>query len=617
MLLSLTLQNIAVIRQMELQLEPTGLTAITGETGAGKSLLLDAIQLLFDKKLSAKNYLSHGASAGRIESVWRVLSIHSSDSLYPTPLPPSQREGGDSFIGASLTPSALAQPQTPISTLQTILNEEGLEINILEEPTLILSREVTPTASRCRINGYLTNMDVMARIGSLFIEMHGQHDLHRLFSASAQRDMLDNYGGAPVLTVRENVKTSYRTWQKLEAEREALLQEHAKLMQERDFLAFQLAELDDANLEDPQEDTALESERLRLSNVDNLKKAVQDAQRLLVNDDTNARELIQTAQKSLSRLSDDTELASIKEQLDTAEAIIADASASLDRLTEQTSQDPERLQQIVERQDLLARLKRKYGGTQMTLEVVMATHTKLHQQFEALQNIQQFTQDLEANCKKSHEQYLQQADVLRDLRQKLIPKLSEGVQKELCDLNLENARFDITMTPLASPQEAGLDQIQMMFSANPGIPLQPLDSVASGGELARVMLALRLQDVSASQSQPVLIFDEIDAGLSGEALKKLAEKLQNVAKSTQVIVVTHQPLLAGAAQHHWHLIKTLDETSQTEHRDSECDSMTVSTHAFLLANAQNRKLVLAQMASGELSGNSAVAQKFAASLLAG
>ena len=161
MLLSLTLQNIAVIRQIEIQFEH-GLTAITGETGAGKSLLLDAVQLLFDKKLAAKNYLTHGQTRGCIESTWDI--------------------------------------QHPIKRqiLHAILLIESLEIDLAEE-SLVLSREITPTTSKCRINGYLTNMDVMARLGNVLIEMHGQHDLHRLFSPAAQRDILDNFAGVPLL----------------------------------------------------------------------------------------------------------------------------------------------------------------------------------------------------------------------------------------------------------------------------------------------------------------------------------------------------------------------------------------------------------------------------------
>ncbi len=557
MLIRLTLQNIAIIETLDLEFQG-GLNVLTGETGSGKSLILEAIHRVFDKRTSPKDLLRHGTSRGRIEITFDLSRIHNRQQI------------------------------------EALLQEAGVEL-LPEENELVLGREFSLSSSRCRVNGCQVPLDLMARLGTLVMEIYGQHDLHDLFSTARQRDLLDNLGGDPLLKLRQEIRQTFRGLQKLKAEMNALRQQQQDQERQIDFLTFQIQEIAQAELMAPDEDEGLQKERERLTHCETLRQAVLASNYVLQGDDhgetPSVFKLLGQIQKTLSHgTALDPQLnrwyesmAEIQEQLRSIAHEFSHYESSLDSR-------PERMQEIVDRLDTLEKLKRKYGGS---LESVLKTAVSLEAQLEALQQNDIYLTQLETQCQNEESRYTQLCLALSELRQKLAQSLEETISEELKTLMLPAAQFQIQIIP-SPATENGQDQITFLFSANPGEPLKPLSQVASGGELARLMLALKIQTAHAD-SLTTLVLDEIDTGMSGLAVRTVAEKLCALQHHCQIIVVTHQPIVAAKAQWHLHVQKHLHQ-----------DKVEVNVHP--LTHREERKTVLSQLASGFTEGDAITAQ---------
>ncbi len=548
MIYRLVLHNIAIIEDMELVFRP-GLNAITGETGSGKSVMLDAIQRIFQKKSSSKELLRHGASRGRVEVTFDLRHVH-------------QRDG-----------------------LMRILDDAGIEL-LEDEHELILGREFTSSSSRCRINGYPVPYEVMDRLGALLLEIYGQHDLHHLFSSSRQRDLLDNLGGAPLESLRQEVRQTYRLWQKRcqELEEAKVLQEERE--RQLDFLNYQISEITQAEITSVDEDAQLQLERQRLANSEQLCRLVLQTRYALSDDigqegTTSVLDGLNQAKRALnSGISIDTALSDWYERLQGVQETLRDLVDEMSRYAESLEMRPERLQEIVDRLDLLEKLKRKYGGT---LEGILKTAAELEVQLDTLQAVEQRMTHLEEERVQLEYRYYELSTALTEMRQRIARALEGAIQEELASLMLPAAQFQIDLAA-GPPSESGQDQVTFMFSANPGSPLRPLSQVASGGELARLMLALKIH-TAHSDGLTSLILDEIDTGMSGVTLRAVADKLQALQSRCQIIVVTHQPIVAAKAPHHIHLKKQLHEDR-------------VEVVATILSDTEARTSVLSQIASG-------------------
>lgn len=558
----MALQNIVIIKALELEFQP-GLNVITGETGSGKSLILDAIQRVFDKRSSPKDLLRRDTARGKIELTFARKSLPNFDQML------------------------------------AILTENGVEL-VDDEAEILLSREITASTSRCRVNGYLVPLDVMSQLGALMLEIYGQHDLHTLFSTSRQRDLLDNLGGEPLLSLRREVRNTFRQIQQVKGQLETLKLQQQTRERDLDFIGFQLHEIQQAHLNDPEEDSRLKLERERLSQFDNLRKAAVQSSQILTHDDfdtPSVSKLLHQVQKSINSVSaTDPQFSQWYEQVMGIQEELSSLAQALARYADSLDNRPERMQEIIDRLDVLEKLKRKYGGT---LQAVMETEITLTQQLDALQSAESHYAHLETELAACETRYADVSQSLREIRQRVASSLEATIQAELQTLMLPAARFGIQFET-TSPSETGSDLVTFMFSANPGERLMPLAQVASGGELSRLMLALKIHTAHAD-ALATLILDEIDTGMSGVTVRAVGEKLQALQQQCQIIMITHQPIVAAKAGWHVHIQKHLLPDD-------------VEVVAKTLTDREERKMILGQLASG-LTDEDGAASQFVEQLL--
>ena len=566
MLSRVLLEHIAIIDHLELEFQP-GFTVMTGETGAGKSLILDAIEIGLGKRFSPKELLRQGEKRGRIE----------------------------------LTFDLSRQRETTCPTLLGILSQLGIEL-LDGEYDLILSREFTATSSRCRINGSQIPTDSLASLGQLLMEMVGQHAVHDLFSPSRQRDLMDNLGGEPIIALKDQVRASYRAFLSVKAQLADLERQCADRERQLDWLQFQINEITDADIHDIQEDDRLKTERDRLSNRDELQRATYTMQQVINGDPSMDTSSITGTLGQLSRVLNQHRHTEpqfdmwYQEITDCAERI-NEFHHFLDRYTDRMESDPDRLNQLVERLDTLEKLKRKYGGS---LEAVMKTAAQLENQLDQLQQVESSKTHLQEQLAHLQNEVIELSRALTEFRQTLASHLEVSLQQELEALMLPYARFHVSCQT-GDIGEHGQDNIEFLFSANPGEPLRKLAQVASGGELARFLLALKII-TAHSDGIGTLVLDEADTGISGVTLRVVAEKLTNISQHLQLIVISHQPLVAASAKHHLHLQKAATPEG-------------VTVAARYLMNEQERTAIIGQIASG-FTHQDAPTQTFVEGLLA-
>lgn len=548
MLTRVVLQNIAIIEGLSFTLEP-GFTAITGETGSGKSLILDAIWRVFDKKNSPKNLLRHQAERGVVE-----LTFH---------------------LGRLRQKSAVL----------AILESSGVTL-FPQEEEIVLSREITPAGSRCRVNGALVPVDTMDKLGELLLEIYGQHDLHHLFSNAKQRDLLDNMGGVPLLEIKKQVRETYRQISQLQQTLQEQQQRQADRLRQLDFLDYQIAEIRAAEIADPQEDERIKAERDRLAHAEQLIRQLEQACQYLTDDPDfetqSAASLVAKAQKPLNQaVQVDASLEPIYEQVALVEESLKSIRETIRAYQAQIDLSPERIQTLVERLDVLEKLKRKYGGS---LETVISTCEKYEAELTELQQLEDRFSHLESDLQAAQAQYTMLANALTDLRQKTAAHLQQAISNELAALMLDKAQFEISLPP-SDISESGQEAVVFLFSANPGEPLKPLAQVASGGELSRLMLALKIQTAHAD-GIGTLILDEIDTGISGMTVRAIAEKLLALGQQCQILAVTHQPIVAAKAPNQVHVQKQMLPND-------------VVVTAMPLTDKRQRQTVLAQLTAGQ------------------
>lgn len=564
MLKQLTLENIAIIEQLALMPEKN-LVVLTGETGSGKSLLLDAIELLFNKKLKAQNFLNPQQNKARIELTF-----------------------------------CLKQHPEKVQ-ISSFLEEQGIELN-LEEEELILSREITASSSRIRLNGTLVTQQISEHLAPYLVEIYGQHDLHHLFSASRQRNVIDGLGGQALKQLKEETRATYQYWQKAKKQYQQLLDKQGEREKALDYLSFQLTELEAALPIEPNEDTELQAQKNKLSSIEQYQTALKESLEIINPnnlDTVGIQTLLNTLEKNLNQVAQiDPQQNELLENCQAITAQLDDLKQQLQTQLGTTTNSDNTLEQTLERLDLLSKLKRKYGGS---IESILNSYQTVKVEFDQLNTIEENLTQLETQVQLAENQYIESAEKLSQARLTLLPKLEQQVTQHLKDLMLETARFEVAHQRLDTPNETGLDQLEMQFAANLGNTLKPLQHVASGGELARLMLAIQL--CATQGSGQMLILDEIDAGLSGQALKALAEKLHALSAQNQVLYVTHHPLMAARAQEHWHLSKT---------HHSESNRTQVSLNC--LKDFDARKQVLAVMTAGQ-NMDDAASQSFMTQLL--
>lgn len=505
MISELSIRNFAIIDDISITF-CDGLTVLTGETGAGKSIIIDAVQLLAGTRASV-DYVRHGAEKAEITGLFTVQPDH--------------------------------------QDLKMACETHDVD---LDEGTIILERVITNQGkSICRVNGKIVTLTVLREFGSALVTIHSQHDTVQLMDHKNHLPLLDVYDSAALTTLKEKYNKAYATYASLRQQHTNLTRTEQEVAQRIDLLQFQWNELTEAGLED-KEDERLTEERQQLQNYEKIHQAVQEAYFALYGDGKGL-EWIDVAQNSLQQAESlDSVIGSLSEPLTNLYYNLEEISFKLRDHGEQLHYDENRLNDIEARLNELNRLKKKYGET---VEEMLVYHDEVEQELETLKHKDVHLEKLSAKMAEAKEMTTDAAKLLHQKRKKIAASLEIGIQHELKDLYLENAHFSVHFAPIEErePDANGLDSITFMLATNLGEPLKPLSKTASGGELSRIMLALKKMFAKHDQI-PAVIFDEIDTGVSGRVAQAIAEKMYHISSSTQVLCITHLPQVAAMADQH-------------------------------------------------------------------
>lgn len=546
MLTTLRIKNLALVSDLTMDLQP-GYNAITGETGAGKSIVIGALNLVLGERAD-RTLIRSGSDACSVEAVFDISKLRCSVRLAAEP---SRATG---------------------STLQSLLDENGLEP--CEDHQLVLKRTFTTAGiNRQFVNGSPTTLSILASIGESLVDMHGPHDHQSLLQPAKQLAILDAFGGLD--KDREAFSELVERHAALEAEKSALVVDEKTYAQQLGLLRFQVTEIEAARLQ-ADEESQVEREHHRASNAAKLLQLSQAALDLVGENETSLLTQAGAVGRTLQELQRvDASAASLSERHAQAVAIWGELQTELSRYADRVDLDPARLAELEERLNLIQFLKRKYGAT---LAEVIAFGGDARQKLQSLEARDAELARINAALTKLDAELLKVGKKLSAERRKVIPQLARAAAKQLGDLSFEQSKFDVAITtrdatdPASRTPHHGFDTIEFQFSPNLGEPLKPLRSIASSGEMARVMLALKTV-LAAEDEIPVLIFDEVDANIGGETANAVGEKMRQIAAKRQVLCITHLPQVAAPAATHFVVTKQVKDgrtISEIKQLDRKC-----------------------------------------------
>ena len=545
MLTTLRIKNLAIVADLTLELQP-GCNVLTGETGAGKSIVIGALNLVLGERAD-RTLIRSGSDSCSVEAVFNVAK------LLTRPGAPASGPAGSRKDAQQAGPEAGAP-----SPLKTFLDENGLEA--CEENQLVLKRTFTSAgANRQFVNGSPTTLAALATIGEWLVDIHGPHDHQSLLHAPQQLAILDAFGG--LQKERAAFGELVRRRAELETEKSALIVDEKTYAQQLDLLRFQVTEIITAKLH-PDEEEQVTQEYQRASNAAKLLQLSQTALDALAESDdallTQAGIVGRTLQE-LQRV--DAGASPILELHGQAVGSLRELQAELSRYVDKVDLNPERLQELEERLNLIHSLKRKYAPT---LAEVIAFGADAHQKLQSLEQRDAELARLNAALAKLDAELARAGKALSAQRKKIIPQLGRAVSRQLEDLGFKQGKFDVELTTLAPADHVsrftlhGFDTVEFQFAPNPGEPAKPLRAIASSGELARVMLALKTV-LAAEDEIPVLVFDEVDANVGGETANAVGEKMRTIAAKRQVLCISHLPQVAAAATAHYVVTKQVKD----------------------------------------------------------
>ena len=507
--MELSVENYAVVERVRVRFN-SGLNLLTGETGSGKSLVVDALGLLLGGRASAEMVRSDTDRA-RISGIFEAPK-------------------GNACRG--------------------LLDKAGVEI---EEGEILIEREVLAGGkSRCFLGNRPITATLLRQLAPFLGDIHGQHEQQQLFSGEAQRELLDDFAGAEEL--RDQVAGLFHRWAQLRSELEDLNRSEQEKLRLADLWSFQRKEIDSVGLK-PGEDKQLENERAVLKNVAKLQENANAAYSALYDAPESASSQIRIALKKLEDLSRiDGTLLPILDTLKPAAIGVDEVSSAMRDYLDRLEADPTRLEEVESRLAAIDRMKRKYGSS---IEEVLAFLANVRSQLEAIETAGDRRVKLEQQMAQASEAYRTAAEALTERRKAAAEKLAEKVATELASLALENAIFRIEIEP-SSWSEHGADRAVFLISANAGEEPRTLDKVASGGELSRIALALKTSVGHTAREngiQRTLVFDEIDTGIGGRVAEAVGRRLKKLSAANQVLCVTHLAQVAGFADHHYFVEK--------------------------------------------------------------
>lgn len=542
MLRELTVENLAVIEFARLELGP-GFTALTGETGAGKSLLIDSVQLALGGRADS-DLVRHGAAR------------------------------------ASVTLVASVDPD-----VARFCEAAGVDVS---DGTLVVHREVSAEGrSTVRLNGRTFSVGVLRDLGGLLVDMHGQHDHQTLLSNEAQLEFLDRWAGASVMGLRATVAEAFARWSAARSDLARASSGRRDREQRIDMLEFQVGEIEAAQVEHG-ETERLEATLSRLRNIERLRMTVSGVLEKVYDGESPALDSAATGAREIEGLvAVDGELQEVAAEMNAACESLRESGRTLRSYLAGLESDPTALDAALERADLMNRLKRKYGDTE---EAVLAYLESAKQELAALTTGEMDLGMLEARVAEARSHLESSAAALSQSRQEAARLFSQEVQQQVRELAMERAQFEVRLSPTETTA-TGADAVEFLFSANAGEPARPMAKVASGGELSRVMLAVKVASAGRA-GVPTMVFDEVDTGLSGKTAAIVGRKIADLARTRQVVVISHLPQVAATASAHFLIVK--------DERDGR-----VSTRVNRL-DGDDRVAEVARMLAGEQVGESAL-----------
>lgn len=511
MLTTLYIENIAVIEKTSIDFSQ-GLNVLTGETGAGKSIIIDSINAIMGQRTS-KELVRTGAKTALVTAQFDDVN----------------------------------------DTVKAKLKELGYDNE--DDDTLILQRSISAAGkSTCKINARPASVTVLKEVAKNLINIHGQHESYELFSPDTHIDYIDSFG--ELNSELDDYREKYKRYKALKKQLNEANSDESARLHEIDLLTYQTTELFNADVQ-PDEIEQLENERIILMNSEKIFTLLNDARELLDGDERTAGgvESVESAMNYIQRAASlNGEYESISESITDVYYNLRDCIEAISDAADSVESDPQRLEEIDERLDLLNRLTRKYGCECNELPSLAG---KMQTRLEELLSYDKNRDQLEADYKEAENNALVAAQKLSEIRKKTAKVFSERVREEMSFLNMPNVQI-VTQFENTDFYEKGTDKIEFLISANPGEPPRPVAKIASGGELSRMMLAIKTV-LASTDDIDTLIFDEVDTGISGSAAQKVGMKLKEVSKSSQVLCVTHQAQLAALADAHYLISKQVED----------------------------------------------------------
>lgn len=522
MLCQLSIENIALIDKLELELK-NGLNILSGETGAGKSIIIDSLNFVLGERAD-KSLIRFGTDKASVEAVFEDY----------------------------LTPS-----------IKDCLDDLGIEA----EDVLILRRKMSADGkNECRINGRISTLSALKSLTELLVDIHGQHEHQSLLKSTNHIKLLDKLGEKKIATVKGEVEKNFDDYTSLKKEflRFGNADERERKL---DILSFQIDEIEKADVKDGEEDELL-SARKRIRNMEKIISALEGAKNLLDGyDSQSVSASIKNANSLLNTISSyDENIVPIADRLDSCKVEITDISETLSDMLQKLDFDSRSAEQIEERLEVVRTILRKYGGSYESLQKFYEEATK---EAQTLSNATERVERLETEIKVAAEKLLASAKELSQERRKIADKFEKDITKELCDLGMGGSTFKVeidTTDDVDQISANGADSVEFLISPNVGEPLKPLAKIISGGEMSRFMLAFK-NILAGVDDIGTMVFDEIDTGISGNISQVVSEKMCNISRVRQVIAVTHMPSLASMADNHYLISKSTENGKTLTHVD--------------------------------------------------
>ena len=545
MLLEISIKNFAIIEAISLNFEK-GMTVLTGETGAGKSIIIDAMNMMLGAR-AATDVIRHGAPKAEIEGLFSVENSHA---------------------------------------LQMIFDEQGIELG----DEIIIRREILQNGrSVSRVNGQMVNLSVLRSIGQYLVDIHGQHDQEELMRPQLHIQMLDGFGDADFLELKQAYQTNFDAYRKMRKQLLEIKKNQEEHKARIEMLEFQMAEIESASLQ-PGEDLKLNQERDKLLNHKNIADTLTNAYTMLDNEEFSSLANVRSAMNDMESLEDyDAEYREISSSLSESYYVLEDVTKRLEDIIEDLDFDGNRLMQIESRLDLIHAITRKYGGN---VDDVLMYFAKITEEYNLLTGNHLSSDDMEAELKKLEVSLVDLATKLASARHNLAQQLEIEIQQELKDLYMEKAQFQVQFTKGKFTRE-GNESVEFYISTNPGEDFKPLVKVASGGELSRLMLAIK-SAFSRKEGKTSIVFDEVDTGVSGRVAQAIAQKIHKIGQHGQVLAISHLPQVIAIADYQFFIEKISNDHS------------TVSTVRLL--TVEERVEEVAKMLAGENVTEAALSQ---------